>query len=194
MGNRCRRESSLTRWNCSAHPGLSAFASRPLAREDLKTVGNESRFYQRRRDVPLRRSRACARPTDRTHRKINALVTLKIIKSFACRAPRAPFVMERLKKIDERVFGSSRTDNTARITDSLRFADDRRSTLAVRSAASFRCFNRSLLSITIGFMDEQVSRYGELSAWPLSSTCRYDVSAVSLANCIRSICVLSLLL
>lgn len=33
---------------------------------------------------------------------------------------------------------------------------------------AFRCFNGSLLSITIGFMDEQVPRYGELSAWLLA--------------------------
>lgn len=31
---------------------------------------------------------------------------------------------------------------------------------------TFRCFNGSLLSITIGFMDEQVPRYEELSLSP----------------------------
>jgi len=74
------------------------------------------------------------------------------------------------KRIDGRVFSSSRcTDNVVRITDSLRSADAIGARHDEPIGRAFRCFNGSLLSITIGFMDEQVPRYGELSAWLLAS-------------------------
>jgi len=73
-------------------------------------------------------------------------------------------------RIDRRVFSSSRcTDNAERITDSLRSADAIGARHDGPIGRAFRCFNGSLLSITIGFMDEQVPRYGEFSAWLLAS-------------------------
>lgn len=55
-----------------------------------------------------------------------------------------------------------------RITDSLRSVDAIGARHDGPIGRAFWCFNGSLLSITIGFMHEQVPRYGELSAWLLA--------------------------
>lgn len=100
---------------------------------------------------------------------------LKIIKSFACQTSwrRAPLVANDRKggkkgeSIDEFLvhLGVPITPCALQIRCGPPTRSTRRDGPIGRA---FRCFNGSLLSITIGFMDEQVPRYGELSAWLLA--------------------------
>jgi len=101
-------------------------------------------------------------------------LALKIIKSFACQTSwrRAPFVAGDRKGKKRESMDEFFVHLGVPITPcalQIRCGPPTRSTQRDGPIGrAFRCFNGSLLSITIGFMDEQVPRYGELSAWLLA--------------------------